>query len=260
MNRVINIIDGTVLWYRGGAPYLFKYIGNLEDGEVYVVFDTGKSHKVKLYDNYKKKILTEEEKAKRNELFRNYEYYIALLDKLYPCFHFKGYEGDELIYNLIYVLSQNKRIRGKKVIVHTVDWDLLQLFIFPFVSIKMVSGMLIERDKVVKVIGKSWEEIILEKIMVGDKYDNIDGIVEKERFDELLNEPEKFVEVLSDKDNFEKFFRNVYLVMLGVDEVLIDYISAKLGSWKEDKEKFKELARDKAKFLLKLLKKKEVES
>lgn len=251
----IHIIDGTTLWYRGKSVELFKYVGSLNGkGVINIAFDIGKSKKSQVFDEYKKKDLTEVEKERRKEFFKDYQYFISVLDCVYPCFYVPNFEADDVIYNLIYTYRVELK-NNSPVIVHTVDYDLLQLLLYSKVSIYLINKQaLITKENAQKVLGRPWEEIITEKILLGDKYDNISGLVNsEEEFRRMLDDEKFFIEVLSKEGNISKMLRNIYLVMLGVEEELVEYITHKLKVWKRDLNKFVQFAGRNSMFLSKLL-------
>lgn len=256
-NNVINIVDGTVLWYLGGGVKLYKYIGDLVGRKqvINVVFDVGESRKKEYYVEYKKRELTEEEKQKRIKLFKDYDYYIKVLDNVIPCFYLNGYEGDEIICNLLYVYKNELRNFDEcRIIIHTNDWDLFQFLYLRNVSVYLVNrNVLVNAKNIKKILGKYWEEVILEKVFVGDKYDNIKGIVTKEEFVKMLNDESYFIDVLSIDDNLKKVLKNIYLIFLGIENSLVDYLSLKLKNWKFNSERFRKMAGVNFNFFRKLL-------
>lgn len=237
-----HVLDGTALYYNGGVyglySYVFSFLKKFRDAEFYVAFDYGKSHK-KMFDaNYKRRDLTEKQKEERNILFENYPLYIKILDNVVPCFYYKGYEADELIYNLIWVLKHD----GVKDVfcVHSIDSDLYQLLLtgeVVFYNFKKKKVLTLNNFK--KVVKMDIKEFIIKKILTGDRADNIKGILTEKEFESfVLGDKEVINKVF---ENYKQLYRNMMLYILSPAPVLLDYIKAKLSTWKSDVIKFRQM-------------------
>lgn len=213
--------------------------------QVLVVFDVGKSHKKRIDKEYKKRILTKEQKELRKTLFEDYDLMISLLNYVVPVFYKEGYEGDELIYNIIYAYRYCFE-KYPEFYIHTVDWDLLQL-IDKKVKVVLIDSRRIVDEKNFKQVTKFEDTVdfLLYKILAGDASDNIEGILQDKVFIENclkngLEGKEKLFKEVIKQDKLRDFFRNVFLVILVPQGELIDYITAKLRTWRRDLRKFRE--------------------
>jgi len=239
--KIQHIVDGTVLWYKGGLIETFKYIFSLlkRTQSVAVVFDVGKSQKAEFVASYKKKELTQKELEKRKELFKDYALGIKLLNYIVPTFWFKGYEGDELIYNYIFAKRFHFDYNGDFCI-HTIDRDLLQLVDENTKVYLMDIKKIVDLENFKRVIGFTQSDFILYKIFTGDASDNIKPIISKEEFIKYGKDKEKLFNLVLERDKLTEFLENVYLISLKVpNEVLLEYIVAKIKTWKKDLETFK---------------------
>jgi hypothetical protein len=136
-------------------------------------------------------------------------------------------------------------------IIHTVDSDLLQL-----VNDK-IKVYLINKEKLVdernfkKVVGYGKVDFILSKVLLGDSSDNIQPVITKREWIEFSKDKEELFNLLLKENKLGCFVKNVYLVFFSVDERLIEYIIAKLKSWRKDYISFrKEIVKNKLEMLL----------
>jgi len=235
--NVIRVVDSTALFYMGGAYYVIYYLRNLskKKGLVIPVFDVGSPLKKKVLGSYKK---NRSHKSKFD--WSSYDFGIKLAKQLWPVLTKKGIEADEIIATLPYYYN------NKKIVIYTVDSDLYQLVDENVSIFNIRKKSTITPKNFEKITGLPKDLFVLNKILVGDRSDNIKGIITKVKFRKIFlehnsKEKEKFEKVLANPDVIKTVMVNSYLIKLWPNFALLDWIDNVLSNFKPCRKCFKKL-------------------
>jgi len=224
-----HIVDATALYYWGKMYYPFVYLKRLYKHKCFFVWDYGTSHKKLHSSTYKKNRVMDE---KKKEFFKDYNSVIKFVNYIVPSLYYKHYEADEIIASLIFVLKEENPT--EKIVIHTLDSDMYQLVSDDIVVYDYRKKKVITKRNFKRVVGIDLSLYILYKILVGDKSDNIQGILTKKEFFDLVEKQDEQIFDNKIVENIGTFFKNFYLVYLFPVPEIIEYLYAKLKTWQPD--------------------------
>lgn len=187
--ELVGIIDGSNFAFRAGAVLDLNYEGcsvsviygfcrmlislqkKFNFSKIYVCWDRGLSERrLKILKTYKKKILTPEEKEKRNEIIRQIAGCEEICQALgIPSLAFEKTEADDIIYAIC------KIVTGNKIIVST-DTDFFQLISDSVSVYNPVKQKMYDKHLVKEELGVDVENYVFFKAIVGDTSDGIIGV------------------------------------------------------------------------------------
>ena len=189
-DKLVCILDGSNFAYRASALELKA--GETQTGviygfckmllsmdkrfnydEYYVCWDRGISpRRRKVFQSYKKKEFTEEERAKRQIIKQQMLVCEEIVQSLGLCsISIGGSEADDIIA----VLAQTDIVSGHKIIVSS-DRDLLQLVSKNVNVWNPITDAYITLDNFEAAVGVKLENYVLFRAMVGDASDRIPGV------------------------------------------------------------------------------------
>jgi DNA polymerase-1 len=220
-DKLVCILDGSNFAYR--ASVLELKVGELQTGviygfcrmllsmdkrfsfdEYYVCWDRGISpRRRKVFQNYKKKELTDEERARRQTIKQQMSVCEEIVQTLGLCsISIEGSEADDVIA----VLAQTDVVSGRKIIVSS-DRDLLQLVSKNVDVWNPITDAYITLDNFEAVVGVKLEDYVLFRAMVGDASDHIPGVkgIGEVRAKKVL--ADGLENVLNRNDNLSKMVR-----------------------------------------------------